>query len=162
MLKVALAKLLTVKVAVAAAAVTAVSGAALAATGTLPNPLEVPNPAGPSTPGSAENRGGTPDPSLYGLCQAYVGGATSNEGKALESPAFEALVNAAGGADKLDAYCDDVLADSPGGGPPAGTPGGPPDSVPTDPPADVPADGGRPTGVPSGPPTDVPTPPSHS
>src|SRR5690606_11617116 len=39
MLRLALAKLLTVKAAVAAAAVTAAGGAALAATGTIPNPI---------------------------------------------------------------------------------------------------------------------------
>lgn len=115
-----LTKVLTVKAA-AVLAVTAAGGMALAATtGTLPNPLHGPSveasashdtgkpsdkPSHPGSRGSAD-----PSPSLVGLCHAFTAGAGSDHGKALENPAFTALITAAGGKDKVDTFCKNVLA----------------------------------------------------
>ncbi|MFI7550397.1 hypothetical protein ACIBQ2_11660 [Micromonospora sediminimaris] len=119
MLKITLAKLLTVKAATVIAA-TGLGGVALAAgTGALPNPLVDPTtrpttqaPAAPTvTPslpvGPADRAGASngPSPSLTGLCQAYAAGAATNPGKASENPAFAELVEAAGGAGQVDEYC---------------------------------------------------------
>jgi hypothetical protein len=77
-----------------------------------------------------------------GLCQAWQAGQGAEHGRREDSVAFQALVDAAGGADKVAAYCEDVLAghagahgqgqglppsagSPPRSGPPAGTgPGG--------------------------------------
>jgi hypothetical protein len=115
-----LTKVLTVKAA-AVLAVTAAGGMALAATtGTLPNPLHGPSveasashdtgkpsdkPSHPGSRGSAD-----PSPSLVGLCHAFTAGAGSDHGKALENPAFTALITAAGGKDKVDTFCTNLLA----------------------------------------------------
>ncbi|TML30880.1 MAG: hypothetical protein E6G35_05550 [Actinobacteria bacterium] len=121
-LKTWLTKVLTIKAA-ALLAVTAAGGVALAATtGTLPNPLHHPSaasasengdhPGRPSTTPSHPGKGGSaaPSPSLVGLCHAYTAGAGSDHGKALESPAFTALITAAGGKDKVDGFCTATLA----------------------------------------------------
>jgi len=52
---------------------------------------------------------GTPSPSMTGLCKAFTAGAGSDHGKALDNPAFSALITAAGGRDNVDAYCADLL-----------------------------------------------------
>ncbi|PZF86176.1 hypothetical protein C1I93_28045 [Micromonospora endophytica] len=102
---------------------------------------------------------------LAGLCEAYAAGAADNPGKALENPAFTELVEAAGGADKVQDYCADALSDEsrrrpsiapPATGRPSDRPtpapgGGAPTSRP-----DTPATK-RPSGVPNG---TVPAPPS--
>ncbi len=125
MLKTALAKALTVKAALVVAALGA-SGVALAAgTGALPTPWSD-TPADPpatsranvpSTPPSATPAGrpsdagkpaGAPSPSMTGLCNAYTAEVAKDPGKALDSPAFEALITAAGGADEVPAYCADL------------------------------------------------------
>lgn len=131
MLKTTLAKLLTTKIAVAAAATAAVTAGgvgAVAATGNLPSPhggspsVEKTTPAAPSAtadptrgsqPAQSENGDGhdaSPSPSLEGLCRAYTAGAGSEHGKALDSPAFTVLITTAGGKDKVDAYCTTLLA----------------------------------------------------
>ena len=43
-----------------------------------------------------------------GLCRAYMSGNKADHGKALQSPAFMALVTAAGGVDNVTAYCATV------------------------------------------------------
>lgn len=131
MLKSALAKVLTVKAAIVVAALGA-SGVALAAgTGALPTPWsdtpatppatsraatpDAPpstTPTGkPSDAGKPADAGATPDPSVTGLCTAYTAQVGDDPGKALESPAFEALVTAAGGKDKVPAYCDTLAGE---------------------------------------------------
>jgi hypothetical protein len=50
---------------------------------------------GPDATGSAKN----------GLCQAWQSGQGGTNGKREDSTAFQALATAAGGADKVDAYC---------------------------------------------------------
>lgn len=137
MFKSALAKVLTVKAAVVGIAVVGASGVALAAgTGALPwsgTPADPPAPSKAATPSTpppvtatgrpsdagkpADKPAATPAPSLDGLCQAYEAQVAENPGKALESPAFEALVEAAGGPDEVPDYCATVTKDHPAGKP---------------------------------------------
>jgi hypothetical protein len=49
-----------------------------------------------------------------GLCQAWQAGQGGDHGRRMDSVAFQALVDAAGGADKVAAYCEDVAAGSAG------------------------------------------------
>jgi hypothetical protein len=135
MIRTTLAKLLTVKIAAVAAGAVAAGGVALAAaTGTLPShpggqtpaPPGTSHPAGtPTVTGSEhttaaddKNTGAgagaataSPSPSLVGLCQAYTSGAGGEHGKALENPAFTALITTAGGEDKVPGYCSGLLGD---------------------------------------------------
>lgn len=132
MIRTTMLKLLTVKVAAAAAAIFTVGGVtAVAATGHLgvltghftPSSPTSAHPAAgvPSLPHVTTTRSGasssdhraTPSPSLVGLCHAYTAGAGSDHGKALESPAFTALITAAGGRTKVDVYCTVLLAQQP-------------------------------------------------
>jgi hypothetical protein len=147
------AKLLTLKAAVIAVTAVSAGGVALAAsTGVLPNPLTPNSPSSHSTD-APDHTGGpnaTPSPSLIGLCTAYLAGAGADHGKALESPAFRALITAAGGQDKLDTFCAGLGVTAPGsrgaGSPTAHPTGGPshPDATehPTGPPS-------HPTGPPT-------------
>jgi hypothetical protein len=98
-------------------------------------------PAEPSESGEAD---GTPTPSLEGLCHAFQAGATSNPGKAIDNPAFSVLVAAAGGKDKLAAYCENLI------GAPRSHPNGQPSDHPSHP-----AGAGQSHG--HGPPSDLPT-----
>lgn len=165
MIQTALAKLLTLKVAVAAGvAVAATGGVALAAsTGALPLPTGLGGHTAKATPTpgeatarpseAAEAKGNaSPSPSLVGLCHAYTAGAGDNPGKALENPAFSVLISAAGGKDKVAAYCETTLAaakkgeSSPSAGRPTSRPDGAtnahstakPDSAPSTKPSDAP------------------------
>jgi hypothetical protein len=122
MLKTALLKLLTLKAgAVAVLAVGAGGVVVAASTGVLPNPLS-PHASASASPGSrhddtsGEDHSGNaaPSPSMVGLCTAFRAGAGADHGMALDSPAFQALITAAGGKDKVDAFCTDVLASAPG------------------------------------------------
>lgn len=136
-IKTAVAKVLTVKI-LAIVATTTAGGVALAAsTGALPNPLAKPAPsasAGLSAadrdanksdaahraeaskgPKGAEDAEGAkashaPSPSLVGLCHAFSAGNKADQGKALESPAFTALITAAGGKEKVEPMCQTLLA----------------------------------------------------
>jgi hypothetical protein len=118
-------KLLAIKVAVAAVALSGGGGVALAATGHLAAQSSGhPAPSASSSSSAGTNasavKGGshssaTPSPSLQGLCHAYGAGVGSNPGKALENPAFTALITAAGGKDKVSSYCTTLLASSPSG-----------------------------------------------
>ncbi|PWK87232.1 hypothetical protein C8D88_104393 [Lentzea atacamensis] len=129
MLKIALANLVTVKIAAVAAA--AAGGIALAAAaGTLPGQQrEEPAPAADTdvvattsvtttekskAPDKKPDNSASPSPSLHGLCQAYTAGAGAEHGKAHENPAFSALITAAGGPDKVPAFCADLLGDKSG------------------------------------------------
>jgi hypothetical protein len=72
---------------------------------------------------------------MTGLCNAFAAGAGSDHGKALDSPAFTALISTAGGRDRVDAYCAQLLADQhgttkekdKGNGPPTSHPASGPD-----------------------------------
>ncbi|GAA4595902.1 hypothetical protein GCM10023194_66620 [Planotetraspora phitsanulokensis] len=166
MIKTALLKFVTLKVAAAALSATAVGGVALATgTGHLPESLGGPVPSARPTAthdiGKAHVAGDdptnvfpspspslsrspsasrSPSPSLVGLCRAYQAGAGDNPGKALENPAFTHLITVAGGRDKVAAYCADRLK----------TRGKAPASRPTGGPKDHP--NGKPEDHPSGPP----------
>jgi hypothetical protein len=51
-----------------------------------------------------------------GLCRAWQAGQGSDHGRRMDSVAFQALVEAAGGADNVAAYCQDVTAGAQGQG----------------------------------------------
>ncbi|MEV4541966.1 hypothetical protein [Micromonospora echinaurantiaca] len=138
-----------VRALVAGVALAATGGVAFAAAnGSLPNPLRAPapasapptapwppstspgQPAGPSTsPSGAGDHGTTPTASLTGLCRAYRE-VTDNPGRALENPAFAPLVDAAGGRNRVDDYCDRALGDPPGRSKSPGAPTDRPDGGP--------------------------------
>jgi hypothetical protein len=165
MIKTALAKLLTLKVAAVALTATAAGGVALAAgTGHLPDsvgggtPTAQPTPShGGGTPqtgkavaAQGKDHGASPSPSLVGLCHAYQAGAGDNPGKALDNPAFTHLITVAGGKDKVVAYCTGLLKTHPGkagGSHPTGAPATRPTGAPST----------HPTGGPSSHPTGEPT-----
>jgi hypothetical protein len=161
MIKTALAKVLTLKAAAVLAAVSAGGVALAATTGVMPNPLEqfLPGshaPADPTDKPTSPGPGGahgTPSPSIVGLCHAFVAGAGADHGKALENPAFTALITAAGGKDKVDAYCTNVLASAEPTSHPTGEPTTRPTSEPPHPTGQPSHPTGDPTSHPSGPPT---------
>jgi hypothetical protein len=109
--------------------------AALAGTGNLPGPVQhgahelfsplgvpVPDVHGRPTGGSSSGGGsaGTASPSPSGpdaanpaalsLCQAWAAGGKDGHGKPLDAEGAKALIRAAGGTDKIAAYCAKVLA----------------------------------------------------
>ena len=124
MLKTALAKALTVKVAAATIGVAALGGGmALAGTsgahttaghsGAAAKASHAPaNPTGKPTAGRSDDGRGSdaaPSPSLVGLCRAYAAGVADNPGKALDNPAFGALIAAARGKANVEAFCAPAL-----------------------------------------------------
>jgi hypothetical protein len=154
MLKTSLAKLLTLKAA-AIATVAVGGGVAMAATaGVLPNPLSAasskPSASHSAKPDHSTGAKGSPSPNLAGLCKAYAAKPEGERGKALQSPAFQALITAAGGQDKVTDYCTalvpgakpTVQPSTPSGGKPSTRPNGAPSAKPTGHP-------GRPTPTPS-------------
>ena len=66
---------------------------------------------------STSHPAASPSPSLRGLCQAYTAHAGHSTGKSLDSPAFTALITAAGGKDSVTAFCASLLATHPGKAP---------------------------------------------
>lgn len=162
-MKSALAAALTTKViAGAAIAVAATGGLALAASVGALNGTDHPSPNSHAnahatshpTESASASASASPSPNLRGLCTAFQAGATSNPGKAINSPAFQALVTAAGGTQNVQAFCTKLL----------GTPRphhatGKPTALPTQAsghPTHAPSN--PPTGHPSGKPTSLPTP----
>jgi hypothetical protein len=152
----AIAKALTIKVAIVLA-IAGSTGVVLAASeGALPMPWSN-SPAGPpattttpapGSPGARTPDGrqppANPDPAIVGLCEAYV----AHEDKNLDNPAFRALVEAAGGKAEVPAYCELVEAATssataePGRPTPSGKPAEPgddPDRKPATPPATPPS-----------------------
>lgn len=151
-LKSTLAKIVTVKVAVVAAAAAGATGVVLASTSGVLAPGDGPADHGPAdhppavhssahtpagTPRNGDNddngegagkSGEAPSPSMAGLCNAYTAHKTDNPGKVLDNPAFTALITAAGGKDNVDEYCETVANDSGQSddthGKPADAPGG--------------------------------------
>jgi hypothetical protein len=84
-----------------------------------------------------------------GLCRAWQAGQGDDHGRREDSVAFQALVDAAGGADKVAAYCKDVLAGAHGQGSPPSvsappTTGSPPPTTGSPPGSGPPADPGPP------------------
>jgi hypothetical protein len=125
----ALRRFMTVKIAVIVGAAT-LGGVALASgVGVLPNPL-APSPSGVPSLTTSESPLGTgeqptahptPDPNpshsvapvpttgLLGLCHAYDRDPEKTSGKALDNPAYAALISAAGGREQVEALCADLL-----------------------------------------------------
>ena len=63
----------------------------------------------PSDDPSDDSGTAGPDAHAFGgLCRAYEAGNKADHGRALQSPAFTALVTAAGGADNVATYCATV------------------------------------------------------
>jgi hypothetical protein len=85
--------------------------------GQPPAPVKRPADAGGGLPGSrlgvstSGGPGGGPaaSPNLEGLCQAFVSGNGAEEGGKLGAAAFEALARAAGGQERVPAFCEDLL-----------------------------------------------------
>jgi hypothetical protein len=67
---------------------------------------------------TARSRRSAPTPPgrpVPGLCRAWQAGQGADNGHRADSVAFQALVDAAGGADKVATYCEDVAAGSSAG-----------------------------------------------
>jgi hypothetical protein len=126
-------KALTMKAAAAAlVAVLSLGGVAAAASGLLPgqaSPVAEQAPATTGAEAAAANVGGTataestvgqgraeaagPDATgtaRAGLCRAWQAGQGGDHGRRMDAVAFQALVKAAGGADQVAPYCQDVAA----------------------------------------------------
>lgn len=159
-------KLLAVKVLLTATGVTAGGGVALAAaTGHLPAALGGQSPASPSAtaaPGtSATHPAASPSPNLKGLCTAYTKGVADSPGKALDNPAFSALITAAGGKSDVAAFCATLPANVTPGHTQTARPAGKPTALPTAHPTPshptptnvMPSTPGHPTGAPTSAPT---------
>ncbi|SDZ16496.1 hypothetical protein SAMN05444365_106108 [Micromonospora pattaloongensis] len=148
----------------AALAATATAGAALAATVQLtddgpqprtstavptapprspdPSPsLAAPTASPAPTPSAAPSSVRVPGPATTGLCRAYLAKKGAERGKSLETPAFRALVAAAGGRDRVDAYCARVVAGPATPDKPRHTPARPPTRTPAHGADDAPAHG---------------------
>jgi hypothetical protein len=156
------ARLLTVKVG-GAALVLAAGGVAVAAgTGVLPGPLvgtppgvSSDQPAGPTRlggPGATRSGapagpaatahpgpGATPDPLLHGLCQAYLAQAANKPDEVKDNPAYVALVAAAGGAEMVTEFCENLVGPHPTATAGTGQSGGRPTAPPSAPPSPAPA-----------------------
>jgi hypothetical protein len=77
-----------------------------------PSAAAVTNSSGPDAAG---DHGAGPDASgaaKHGLCQAWSAGQGDDHGQRADSPAFQALAAAAGGADQVAAYCEAELSDA--------------------------------------------------
>jgi hypothetical protein len=157
-------KLFVAKAVLAAVGLGGGGVALAAATGHLPPDLGgTPATAGPAAGATAmpsangkpaDHPAASPSPSLRGFCQAYTARVGSSPGKALGNPAFSALITAAGGTDKVAAFCASLPAARPGHGP-TSRPGGKPSSLPA--PANTAHPAGKPTAVPAGHPAGKPT-----
>jgi hypothetical protein len=107
-----------------------------------------------STDGQGQDSAVGPDATAAaraGLCRAWQAGEGGDHGRRMDAVAFQALADAAGGADQVAAYCEDVTAGSSAGAHGQGQAS--PPSVPA-PPASVSPPG-------SGPPAD-PGPPAST
>ena len=70
-------------------------------------------------PGAA-GAGPAAAPNLEGLCQAVMSGNGAEQGGKLDATAFEVLTRAAGGKDKIDAYCQALVQEDQASGKPKG------------------------------------------
>ena len=86
--------------------------------GRPPAPVErTPGAAGAAGPDSRSGAstsvgpgaGPAASPNLEGLCQAFLSGNGAEQGQKLDATAFEALARAAGGQERVAAYCQDLL-----------------------------------------------------
>ena len=74
-------------------------------------------PASPPVPGGA---GPAAAPNPEGLCQAFVSGNGAEQGGKLDATAFEVLARAAGGQDRVGAYCQALVEKDQASGKPKG------------------------------------------
>jgi hypothetical protein len=106
--------------------------------------------------GNASDHATGPDASgsaRHGLCQAWASGQGDDHGRRSDAPAFQALADAAGGADQVAAYCAAETASSDTHGQrPASPPGGDEHGKASPPTTGPPADPGNGQGQ-GGPPT---------
>jgi hypothetical protein len=161
MLKTALAKLLTVKIAALVIATGGVGGVALAAgTGNLPEPVQRHLPGATSSASHRPHPSGAPsaaNPSvsaqaLGNLCRKYAERDNDHRRAALENDSeFRDLVDRAGSRDrdKVDKFCDDMRKPHPSGSwsHPSGWQSDRPGLAPSDRPGGAPA--GQPGPLPS-------------
>ncbi|WDZ83061.1 hypothetical protein [Micromonospora cathayae] len=103
--------------------------------------------SGTAGPGRDAGRATSAVPaSLPGLCNAYLAQPDRAErGRSLRSPAFRALVDAAGGPAQVEEYCRDLASERT---PPAAPPSAGPPTRPSTVPSAHPSAPGRPTGPP--------------
>jgi hypothetical protein len=102
-------KLLGIRpIGMAAIAVFAGGGLALAASSASSAPATPHHPAHPAAGAASEHAGG-PHPSMHGLCHAYQAGVANGHGKKLSNPAFSVLVHKAGGKPGLGGYCHGLI-----------------------------------------------------
>jgi hypothetical protein len=104
-------------------------GGASTAQGSGPADADSPGPVGTGTAAG---------PAKEGLCRAFMAGQGDDRGKKLDAAAFQALAEAAGGADRIPAYCQGI---EPGPDPPKK----PRQSAPPDDQEQGPVPGGPPT-----------------
>jgi hypothetical protein len=72
------------------------------------------HPVHPTHPADGATHATGPNEHAYGgLCTAYAAGNKAEHGRALDSPAFAALVTAAGGVDEVAAFCETVASSAP-------------------------------------------------
>jgi hypothetical protein len=108
---------------------------------------------GPDAAAGANGSAGTPSDhatgpdasgaARHGLCQAWAAGQGDDHGRREDAPAFQALADAAGGADQVAAYCAAETPTSADNGRPATPPGGRQANRPTPPTTGPPADAGN-------------------
>ncbi|MBO4165211.1 MULTISPECIES: hypothetical protein [Micromonospora] len=80
----------------------------------------------PSAPGTVPGPGGPAGTAkVTGQCRAYLAKSPEQREKALTKPGFAEVVAAAGGADRVEAYCRQLVPGRPPGAPSAGPGGGP-------------------------------------
>ncbi|WP_405108442.1 hypothetical protein OG559_26405 [Micromonospora sp. NBC_01405] len=101
----------------------------------IPAPTATPSgagPSGPARPGTPGTGTRSPDPGhsgagaqLPGLCRAYLAKSAAQRERALEKPGFAPLVTAAGGADEVESFCQDLLAGADSGRVPTARPSHP-------------------------------------
>jgi hypothetical protein len=76
---------------------------------------QAPGPRGPGSPAAAVSGPGSPTagtaPGLdnQGLCKAYLAGQGAEQDNKLDATAFQALARLAGGRDKIDSYCEQLV-----------------------------------------------------
>lgn len=108
-------------------------------TGTPPRPSATPIPGAPAPGSTAGDAPGAPRQDaehLRGLCRAYLAKKPAQREKALDTPSFARLVTAAGGRERVEGLCGDLLPDVPAkespDKPPKKGPGPIPAATPTD------------------------------
>ena len=116
-----------------------------------PNAAAATNSSGPGRPSDQVAGPDASGSAKHGLCQAWSAGQGDDHGKRADTPAFQALAAAAGGADQIPAYCQAELDAAARGERPAAPAGSAP-VKPSPPTTGPPQDPGQGNGQ-GGPPT---------